>query len=112
MVELTTNFLTDLVHAPENAEIFDSQPTVQFLSVKPVDPTQAGTPQERYRVIISDGTNYLQSMMATQLNHFIHEQAVIKHSIVKLTRFTLSTVRDKRYAIYHMCMLLTKHILA
>jgi replication factor A1 len=96
--ELTTGVLDRVLESEPDTALFESQPILQFLSIKIVDPKHVGTPGERYRVIVSDGHHYLQSMLATQLNNYVHDKSIGKCSIVRLTRFTVSTVREKRCA--------------
>ena len=48
------------------------------------------------RVILSDGTNYLQSMLATQLNHLVEEKQMDKHTVLKLTGFSMNYVQQRR----------------
>jgi replication factor A1 len=96
---ITPGIISRLAHAQSQDEaLFASQPVVQFLSIKPVD-KQASAQPERYRIIISDGAYYIQAMLATQLNALVNDGTVGKHSIVRLERFTVSTVKDKRSAL-------------
>jgi hypothetical protein len=49
----------------------------QVLDVKKIQPNPGQTvAAERYRLVISDGTHYLQAMLATQLNHLVTSNAV------------------------------------
>ncbi|KAI0672914.1 replication factor-a protein [Trametes maxima] len=54
---------------------------------------------DRYRVIVSDGVNFLQSMLATQLNHLVEEEQVLKHSIAVIEKFTCNLVQGKKLLI-------------
>jgi replication factor A1 len=101
----TPGVLEQIIQAEPEDAILTSQPVVQFLSIKAIDakPAAGGAPAqvERYRIIISDGQNYLQSMLATQLNPLVRDGAVGKQSIVRITQFTVNTVREKRYVTSH-----------
>lgn len=81
----------------DDQELFNSEHVVQFLTVKKVPPT-GNPPVERHRVVISDGTHFVQAMLATQLNHLVHDDAIVKHSIVSLQKITCNFIQEKRYA--------------
>ena len=51
---------------------------------------------ERYRLIISDGEYFVQAMLATQLNHMVHDNVITKHSVVRIESMTANTVKEKR----------------
>lgn len=82
----------------DDASVFESQHTVQILSFKKVsNATSVATP-ERYRIIMSDGVNYMQAMLATQLNNLITDNIVGKNSIAVIDKLTCNYVQEKRYA--------------
>ncbi|KAI0822834.1 replication factor-a protein [Trametes gibbosa] len=54
---------------------------------------------DRYRVIVSDGERFLQSMFATQLNHLVEEEQILKHTIVAIEKFTCNLVQGKKLLI-------------
>ncbi|PPQ98811.1 hypothetical protein CVT24_003365 [Panaeolus cyanescens] len=106
MVQLSTGCCQRLQAAtPDDAEVFEQEYTVQFLSVKLVgnnaksaNPNAAPQP-ERHRIIMSDGVHYMQAMLATQLNHLVHEQKVDKNVIVVLEKLTCNYVQEKPLVI-------------
>ncbi|KAH8099587.1 replication factor-a protein [Cristinia sonorae] len=99
MVQLTAGVCSRL-NEPEHAEdLLSSTPIVQILSVKRVGPTAGPNPVDRYRIIVSDGEHFLQSMLATQLNHLVDEGQIIKNTICRLDKFTCNMVQDKRLLI-------------
>lgn len=73
------------------------QPIFQVLHVKKVSGN--GPQTDRYRLILSDGSFFIQAMIATQHNHLLESQAVQKNTIVQLTSFALNTVQDRRLVI-------------
>jgi replication factor A1 len=111
MAELITPGIIAKLHgaSPSDEALFSSQPVVQFLFVRPVEAKGGAPPpgaqQERYRLIVSDGTHYFQAMLATQLNGLVNSGQLVKHSICRLTKFTVSYVKEKWYVHYK----LTKH---
>lgn len=80
---------------PEDQDVFDTEYVVQFLSLKKVS---AIPNHDRYRIIVSDGVNYMQAMLATQLNEKVQENQITKGSIVVIERYTCNYVQEKRYA--------------
>jgi replication factor A1 len=48
------------------------------------------------RVILSDGVNYIQSMLATQLNKMVDSKEIDKNTLLKLTGFATNVVSDRR----------------
>ncbi|KDQ14551.1 hypothetical protein BOTBODRAFT_32688 [Botryobasidium botryosum FD-172 SS1] len=72
-------------------------PTMQVLSLKQLQ--ASGAASDRYRIIISDGGNYMQAMLAVQLNDLVHSGSLAKHSVITLDKFACNDVQDKRIAI-------------
>ena len=71
------------------------QPIVQCVQVRPMQSNGENT--ERYRVVFSDGKNYVQTMLATQLNDEIHSNRVQKGAVVQLLSYQANHVKGKRY---------------
>ncbi|KAJ7074076.1 hypothetical protein C8F01DRAFT_1099155 [Mycena amicta] len=99
MVQLSTGSCQSLHTAtPGDPAIFDSSHTLQVLSVKSVN-SNTTTGQDRYRLIISDGNNFVQAMLATQLNSLVAEEEIKKHTILNITKMTCNFVQGKRLLI-------------
>jgi len=76
-MSLTEGVLGDLARGQEASDFI-----VQVLATKPV-----GTGQERFRLLISDGVYQNSfSMLASQLNHLIHEKKLENYTIVKIKK--------------------------
>ena len=71
------------------------QPTVQCVLVKLMQQSN-GEQSERYRIVLSDTKNYVQSMLASQLNDEIHQDRLKKGMIVQLLSYQANNVRGKR----------------
>ncbi|KAL7747612.1 Replication factor A protein 1 [Sorochytrium milnesiophthora] len=69
-------------------------PVLQVLNVKRIDP-QAGGSGERFRLILSDGVQYAQAMLATTLNDLCVRNIVTKHTVVRLTNYTVNDVNAR-----------------
>ncbi|KAJ8507485.1 hypothetical protein ONZ45_g10141 [Pleurotus djamor] len=89
--------------SPGDEDLFNQPCTLQLLSVKKVTIGSASAPttttNERYRVIISDGTHYVQAMLATQLNNLVLDGVIGKNTIVILDKMTSNCVQGKRLII-------------
>lgn len=51
------------------------------------------------RIILSDGKFFIQSMLATQLNHFVEDKHLDKNVVVKLTGFVTNAVQGRKCVI-------------
>ena len=51
---------------------------------------------ERYRLQVSDGTNFQPCMLATQMNQKISSGELDRFSIVRVIRYLCNTVHDRR----------------
>ena len=83
------------INVSDDDELFNIQPTVQLLSFKKIPPT-SGPSVDRYRVIVSDGEHFVQSMLATQLNYLVEEDAIAKCTIAIIEKFSVNLVQGKR----------------
>lgn len=80
---------------PDSAAL---QPTLQVLSIKKINapPGSANASVDRYRLILSDGTHFIQSMLATQMNSLVTNKDIDKNSVIKLVQFACNAVQDRR----------------
>lgn len=98
MVQLTAGICARLYAAmPGDQELFNASHTVQFLSIKKVSSGNAGA-LDRYRIIVSDGINFLQAMLATQLNVMVNNGTIGKNTIAVIEKLTCNFVQEKKYA--------------
>lgn len=87
------------IHDANNFDeaLCSSSPTIQLLSLRKVAPASGSAAAvERYRIIISDGENFLQAMLATQLNSLVDDGHIQRHSIVVVEKFTCNIVQERR----------------
>ena len=68
-------------------------PVVQCVQIKPMNNSASGV--ERFRVVFNDTVNFIQSMLAQQTNHIVHDGKLKKGSLVKLKQFQANSVKDK-----------------
>ncbi|KAL1935602.1 hypothetical protein VTP01DRAFT_4742 [Rhizomucor pusillus] len=71
------------------------KPTVQILNIKSVT-TNTGT---RFRVIVSDGVNFMQAMLASQHSALVENKELQKFSIIRLTEYVCNAVSGRRILI-------------
>ena len=81
---------------PEDVAVFNTQHVMQFLSIKQVGQHPAGSTPDRYRIIMSDGIQYMQAMLATQLNSMVQENAIGKNTVAVLEKLTCNYVQKKK----------------
>lgn len=75
-------------------------PVCQILSIKKIAATTApGNPGDRYRLIVSDGVNYAQAMLATQKRPLIESGEMEKNCIVRITQYASNAVQNRRILI-------------
>ncbi|PGH03823.1 replication factor A1 [Blastomyces parvus] len=74
-----------------------AEPILQCLQVKPL-PAQPNSP-ERFRAVFSDITNYIQTMLATQANHYVTSGQLARGCFVRLKSFQANMVKGKRILI-------------
>ncbi|TIA87996.1 hypothetical protein E3P99_02842 [Wallemia hederae] len=75
-----------------------SNPVVQVLQVKKATASQPNAP-DRYRMVLSDGTYYMQAMLGTQLNHLPEQEVLIKNSIIRMTNYAVNVVQNRLLVI-------------
>lgn len=85
-VHLTPNAIAAISSGDVNLK-----PLVQVVDIKLI-----GNSQERYRLLLSDGSAAHQAMLATQLNDRVTTSQVKKGSIVQLIDYICSTVQNRK----------------
>eukprot|EP00624_Nannochloropsis_granulata_P004215 evm.model.NODE_31173_length_31272_cov_26.593374.2 len=79
-------------------------PCVQVVDVKKIQPNPGqSTGQDRYRLIISDGTHYQQAMLATQLNELVTSNQIVSYGLISLVDFICNEVQNKKIVIILKC---------
>ncbi|KAF5373748.1 hypothetical protein D9758_000878 [Tetrapyrgos nigripes] len=84
---------------PNDDTLFTTPHVLQVLSVKKIGKESGSSSTDRFRVILSDGQHFTQAMLATQLNHLVHDHTVDKHTIIRTDRMSCNFVQDKRLLI-------------
>ncbi|KAI8639445.1 replication factor-A protein 1 [Parasitella parasitica] len=72
-----------------------NNPTVQIINIKAVT-VNGGI---RHRVIISDGVNFMQAMLAQQHSHLVDQEQIKRHSIITLKEFVCNALQSRKILI-------------
>ncbi|TVY21723.1 Replication factor A protein 1 [Lachnellula arida] len=96
--QITEGALNAIFLQPNTLERDYPVPICQVVQIKTLGSQAEGTP-ERYRLVLSDVQNFVQSMLATQANHVVHDGKLKKGSIVRLKAFQANSVKGKRILI-------------
>ncbi|GLJ46533.1 hypothetical protein SUGI_0980710 [Cryptomeria japonica] len=70
---------------------------MEVLDIRQISTTQSV--QERYRLVVSDGSYMQQAMLATQLNATVKSGHLQKGSVVQLTEYTCNAVQNRKIII-------------
>ena len=92
---ITPNVLRDIYVSETQPVPGMALPVLQVLAVKKIT-SSIGNAVERWRVVLSDGTVFIQSMLATQLNHMVSNNEIVKGGLIKLTSYTMNKMKDKK----------------
>ena len=97
MADLLTPGVIRAIYESEILPVPDHEnPVLQVLAVKKINSTTPNA-TERWRVVLSDGNHFIQSMLATQLNPMIQNNEITKGVFIRLTHYTMNKMKDKRY---------------
>ncbi|KUJ11932.1 replication factor-a protein [Mollisia scopiformis] len=96
--QITQGALNAIFNDPETLQQNFPVPVCQCVQIKALSSSTEGG-AERYRIVLSDIKNFVQSMLATQANHVIHDGKLKKGSIVRLKNYQANAVKGKRILI-------------
>ncbi|KIW03005.1 uncharacterized protein PV09_05663 [Verruconis gallopava] len=94
------------IFEPEKPQL----PVVQCLQIKALQskqPAQDGL--DRYRLILSDIDNFIQSMLATQLNDMVISGELKKGCLLRLNAYQPNLVKDKKILVVMSCEVLPEY---
>ncbi|KAF2661656.1 replication protein-like protein A 70 kDa DNA-binding subunit [Lophiostoma macrostomum CBS 122681] len=79
---------------------FVEHPVLQCVQIKTMEP-KAGdaNPMQRFRVVLSDVRNFIQTMVATGINDIVTTGKLKKGCIVRLLKYNAQQVKDKKILI-------------
>ena len=70
-------------------------PVLQVVEVKPL----GSETNRRFRLVVSDGSHFLQGMLATQLNELVENGTIGTGSIVQVTDYMCNTIQNRKILI-------------
>lgn len=91
-MSLTPNAIRTLYGMSASGDNPAFSPTVQILHLKKIENKAGSGGEERWKIVISDGTYFVQGMCATQLNNLVHTGVVSAHCLVRVTDFIVNTM--------------------
>ncbi|KAI8048555.1 replication factor A 1 [Syncephalis plumigaleata] len=100
MTQLTSNAIRQ-IYDDVSVEPSLIDPIVQVINIKKL-PAHSPDSPDRYRLIISDGTLYMQGKnfdACHQFNDIITSNQLVKNSIIRLTKYSCNAVQNRRIAI-------------
>lgn len=97
--ELTAGIVAKAFNAVDPSEVENLQPTVQLLSIKKVANARDTNNPDRYRIIVSDGAQFIQAMLATQLNDLVEAGQLRRNVIVRLNKFAAQNISAKKCGV-------------
>ncbi|MED6184851.1 hypothetical protein PIB30_051411 [Stylosanthes scabra] len=92
-VQLTQSAITTIC-GNNVSSIENLRPVLQVIGVKLLS-----SPEPRYRLMLSDGSHYQQSILATQKNHLLFSGTLQTTSIILLTKFTSTVIQNRKIII-------------
>ncbi|TFK54656.1 replication factor-a protein [Heliocybe sulcata] len=110
-VELSGGMIKRLFNSQDTGEdLSTSQPILQVISMKKVDPPPNATnhSSDRWRTIISDGEHFMQGMFATQVNGLIEAHEIQKNTVIAVENFSCSYLQGKRLLIIMAARVITQ----
>ena len=70
-------------------------PVLQVLAIRKLNSASASS-TERWRLVLSDGSHFVQSMLGTQLNTLILTNQIVKGGLIRLLSYTMNKMKDKK----------------
>ncbi|KAK5987089.1 Replication factor A protein 1 [Cladobotryum mycophilum] len=72
-------------------------PVMQCLQIKQMAPSAQGG--DRYRLVMSDGRHYVQTMLATQANHVVHDGKLVRGCFARIKQYTPNNLKGKNILV-------------
>ncbi|POM57375.1 Replication protein A 70 kDa DNA-binding subunit, partial [Phytophthora palmivora] len=95
MVNLTPNAVS-MLYSKQTPDGFE--PWLQIIDTKKIKPA-SGTGGDRYRIVLSDGTNYISGMLATQLAPMMENESLKTNFVLQLKDYLGNEVQGRRILI-------------
>lgn len=79
---------------PDKAGKLFPVPVMQCLQVKQMAPSAQGG--DRWRLVMSDGQHYVQTMLTTQANHVIRDGKLTRGCLARVKQYTPNNLKGKK----------------
>jgi len=91
--QLTTGVCDEIASSTgPHDPVYSTSPTVQVVFAKALEVSVPA----RWRIVISDGVHVVQAMVVTQLNPLFENRDVGKNGIVRIQRFAINMIQNRR----------------
>ncbi|EGR53134.1 replication factor A-like protein [Trichoderma reesei QM6a] len=94
---LSRGCIAAIFNDPDQAAKQFPVPVMQCLQIKQMAPSGQGG--DRYRLVMSDGVNYVQTMLATQANHVIHDNKLERGCLTRVKQYTPNNLKGKNILV-------------
>ncbi|KAH6609722.1 replication factor a1 [Trichoderma cornu-damae] len=94
---LSRGCLEAIFNDPDRAARLFPVPVMQCLQIKQMAPSGQGG--DRYRLVMSDGNNYVQTMLAVQANHVIRDNKLERGCITRVKKYQPNNLKGKNVLI-------------
>ncbi|KPM34314.1 Replication factor A protein 1 [Neonectria ditissima] len=94
---LSQGALDIIFNDPDKAGKLFPVPVMQCLQVKQMAPSAQGG--DRYRLVMSDGRHYVQTMLATQANAAVHDGKLVRGCFVRVKAYTPNNLKGKNILV-------------
>ncbi len=89
---LTQDGIATIVNLQSASADLNFKPILQVLSIKNVG-------KDRFRVVLSDGTHYVQGMLATALKGIVEMGDLVQNSMIRIQDFMNNNIQDRNIII-------------
>eukprot|EP00980_Cylindrotheca_fusiformis_P028072 scaffold22577_cov122-Cylindrotheca_fusiformis.AAC.51 len=96
-MSLTTGGIRKIISMSSTSTDAAFQPVFQLISIKAVG--NSNGVRRRFRAVLSDGTHFVQGMLATQLNHMVESQELQNNSLVSVSDFMNNSIQGRNVII-------------
>ncbi|KAM5352484.1 hypothetical protein ACJ41O_005207 [Fusarium nematophilum] len=94
---LSQGALDVIFNDPDKAGKLFPVPVMQCLQVKQMAPSAQGG--DRYRLVMSDGEHYVQTMLATQANHVVRDGKLVRGCFCRIKQYTPNNLKGKNILV-------------
>jgi replication factor A1 len=95
-MSLTTEGIRTIISMTSTSSNPAFQPVFQLISIKAVGNSNG---VQRFRAVLSDGTHFVQGMLATQLNHMVESHELQNNAIISVQDFMNNSVQGRNVII-------------